>query len=115
VIANLAFNEQTAGPQPSSGSQASFTNDPFLFTGTASFSYQGNTIFSSLALIGSGLVGGFAFQDNPASGFFDNGGNITYTFQGVSSPEPSSMAFAATGILGLLIGIERRHRSLKAR
>jgi len=110
VIANSAVNTQTVDGPPDFAEHASFANDPFSFIATASFSDGGSTIFSSLTLIGSGIVSGFAFQNIPQSGF-DHGGNITYTFQGVSAPEPSSMAFTASGILGLLIGIERRRRS----
>jgi hypothetical protein len=82
-----------------------FSGVPFTFTGTASLVNLGNTIFSNLDLAGSGVVSGSTLQEfgapNNANG---ENGSLSFVF----TPEPSSLAFAVTGLSGLLIAIRRR-------
>jgi hypothetical protein len=83
-----------------------FSGAPFTFTGTASLVYLGNAIFSNLDLAGSGVVSGSTVQEFglPAGANGENG-SLSFSF----TPEPSSVALAATGFLALVIGIRRRN------
>lgn len=80
---------------------------PISMTGTATFVYQGNTIFSDLALSGSGTGrSDFSDIDAPGTNARYNG---RYDLVADAVPEPGSLVTAGIGLLAL-VGLAVRRR-----
>lgn len=101
------FASTTSTSDPDTNLNWSFTNLPFTVTGTATLVYGGQTIFSNMALDGSGTINGSGVR--AISGPDVNSQSINNTFAFSSVPEPSAIVLGITG-LGVL-GITRRRRA----